>query len=488
MKESLYRRLEEYSKTEYYPFHMPGHKRNMSGCELENAYHIDITEIDGFDNLHHAEGILLEAMNRASELYQSEETYFLVNGSTGGILSSISATVKKRGKILLARNCHKAAYHAVSLRELQPVYLYPPIQDKFGVYDSLNTQDVVDALDKDSDIEAIFFTSPTYDGVVSDVEKIVTLAHSRGIPVIVDEAHGAHFGFHEDFPKNSISTGADIVIHSVHKTLPSFTQTALLHVNGNLVDRKKLKRFLGIYQTSSPSYLLMAGIDSCISLVGEKGAQLFRKLSQELDDFYQQCKELKYLKLFQQEDAAYGYDKSKILISVKDTNMTGHDLGQLLLHKYYLQMEMEAPTYVVAIATIMDTEVGFHRLSKALLEIDRTMDVEPQGKTDTGVDESTGEEERRQQNALDMVEGIRGQAIYPISEAEEREKEEIPFEESENRISGEYIYLYPPGIPIITPGELVTGQIIALVNAYKKAQYALQGPEDYKISRLMVVK
>ena len=513
VKESLYQKLEDYRKTDYYPFHMPGHKRNMPGNELEKAYQIDITEIDGFDNLHHAEGILLEAMRSASELYQSEETYFLVNGSTCGILSSISATVKKHGKILLARNCHKAAYHAVYLRELQPIYLYPPIQNEYGIYDSIKVQDVEDALKENPDIEAVFFTSPTYDGVLSNVSEIVKIAHKRGIPVIVDEAHGAHLGFHKDFPENSVSLGADIVIHSVHKTLPAFTQTALLHANGNLVNRKRMKQFLGIYQTSSPSYLFMASIDSCISLIREKGNLLFLRLSENIDEFNQQCRKLKYIKIFQEEDAAYQFDKSKIVISVKDAGMTGHELGQRLLHRYHLQMEMEAPTYVVAISSIMDRKEGFERLAKALVEIDQRIEQrvlqERDQKSKEIIEEKTNQKTNSQkevrnkhksekenhescvmklQNTWRMVEEMKGKAVYTISEIDDKEKEEVTFENSVQRISAEYIYLYPPGIPIITPGEVVTEEIISVVNAYKKAQYAVQGPEDYEINKLIVVK
>jgi len=495
VKESLYQKLERYNETDYYPFHMPGHKRNMPGNELEKAYQIDITEIDGFDNLHHAEGILREAMGRASELYQSEETHFLVNGSTCGILSSISATVKKHGKILLARNCHKAAYHAVYLRELQPVYLYPPIQNEYGIYDSIKVQDVEDALKENPDIEAIFFTSPTYDGVLSNVSEIVKIAHKRGIPVIVDEAHGAHLGFHKDFPENSVSLGADIVIHSVHKTLPAFTQTALIHINGKLVDRKKINQFLGIYQTSSPSYVLMAGIDACISMIQEKGSALFQKLSENIHWFNQQCKELKYIKIFQEEDAAYQFDKSKIVISVKDTGMTGHELGQLLLHQYHLQMEMEAPTYVVAISTVMDRKEGFERLAKALIEIDQElgqglsheMSFPKEIRHKDGI-KKYGLDSEKLQGKLDKIGNIKGNQICSISEIDDKEKEEVLFGNSVQRTSAEYIYLYPPGIPIITPGEVVTEEIVSLVNTYKKAQYAVQGPEDYEINKLIVVK
>ncbi|MDD2973394.1 MAG: aminotransferase class V-fold PLP-dependent enzyme [Lachnospiraceae bacterium] len=481
MKESLYKKLENYSNSDYYPFHMPGHKRNMGGREMEEAFHIDITEIDGFDNLHHAEGILRDAMKSASELYHSEETHFLVNGSTCGILSAISATVKKHGKILLARNCHKAAYHAIYLRELEPVYLYPPVQDEYGIFNAVPVEKIEDVLEKNPDIEAVFLTSPTYDGVVSDVASIVRTAHRKKIPVIVDEAHGAHFGFHKDFPENSVALGADMVIHSVHKTLPAFTQTALLHINGDLVDRKKINYFLQVYQTSSPSYLLMAGIDQCISILQQERDSLFEKLSGYMDEFLEKCRTLRNIKIFQQGDADYEFDKSKILLSVKDCPMTGHELAQILLNRYHLQMEMEAPTYVMGIATIMDTQEGFRRLAEALTEIDR--ELEHRQKNPRGQSE-------QKQNENDKMFYDLGEAkkIYHLYEIDDMEKETIPLEKSVNRVSVEYIYLYPPGIPIVAPGELMTEHILELINAYKKAHYAVQGPEDYKMEKLSVIK
>ena len=256
---NLYDRLLQYQSSEMYPFHMPGHKRRKD--DFANPFFIDITEIEGFDNLHHAEGILKDAQDRAAALYHSEETYFLVNGSTCGILAAVSACTARGGKILMARNCHKAAYHAAYLRGLDIEYLYPEKEDIFGINGGIHEDIVEKALEEFQDIQAVMITSPTYDGVVSNVEKIAQIVHRKGIPLIVDEAHGAHFGFHEYFPKSSVEMGADLVIHSLHKTLPSLTQTALLHVNGNRVDRECLRKFLDIYQTSSPSYVFMAGMD-----------------------------------------------------------------------------------------------------------------------------------------------------------------------------------------------------------------------------------
>ena len=232
----LEQKLNELEQSDIYPFHMPGHKRAF--LPFANPYAIDITEIEGFDNLHHATGILQEAQQKAADLYGAKKTYYLVNGSTCGLLAAISAAVPRGGKILVARNCHKAVYHAMYLRQLVPVYLYPE-DTAYGIQGQVTPQMVRKQLEQTPDIRAVVITSPTYDGVVSDVQNIADIVHAYGIPLIVDEAHGAHFGFSPEFPENATRLGADAVIMSVHKTLPAFTQTALLHLCSDRIAEKK---------------------------------------------------------------------------------------------------------------------------------------------------------------------------------------------------------------------------------------------------------
>ena len=250
---TIYERLEEYGNSDYYGFHMPGHKRNMDIPGHVAASRIDITEIDGFDDLHHAEGALKEAQERAASLYGSESSHFLVNGSTAGILSSIFGLTNKGDKILVARNCHKSVYHAIYMNELRPVYVWPGFDEETQLSTQISPEDVREALDREPQIRAVVVVSPTYDGVVSDVAGIAAAAHEKGVPLIVDEAHGAHFGFHPYFPENSNRKGADIVIHSVHKTLPALTQSALLHMNGSRASRERVEMYLHMLQSSSPS-------------------------------------------------------------------------------------------------------------------------------------------------------------------------------------------------------------------------------------------
>ena len=307
---TIYEKLKKYSDSDYYGFHMPGHKRNLDLMPGVSPYKIDITEIDGFDDLHHAEGILLEAQRRAAKVCHADETHFLVNGSTVGILSAIAGVTKKGDTILVARNCHKSVYHAIYMNELNPVYLYPHFDEDVQLNTEISAQDVSRALDDHPQIRAVVIVSPTYDGVVSDVAAISEVVHRKGLPLIVDEAHGAHFGFHPEFPKRANEQGADLVINSLHKTLPALTQTALLHINGTIVERKRVRKYLDMLQSSSPSYVLMAGMDACMGLIAERGEELFAAYVERLLRLRNRLLELQNLKLVETEN----YDISKVFI------------------------------------------------------------------------------------------------------------------------------------------------------------------------------
>ena len=310
MKRNLFEELKTYGESDFYPFHMPGHKRNPDSGFLPEMYKIDITEIDGFDNLHQAEGIIKNAQEKAASLYHSKETFYLINGSTVGILTSIAALSDRGKKLIMARNCHKAVYHGAFLNQLETEYIYPKMIEEFGISDGITAQQVEDKIQEIilregiSDEQAgkliagIVVTSPTYDGILSDVNSIVKIAHNYGIPVIVDQAHGAHFGFHSAFPENAVSDGADLVIHSTHKTLPAPTQTALLHYNSLLVSLETVKKYLRIYQSSSPSYVLMAGIDSCMDFVKREGQERLEQLLISRKELSERSKELKKIKIY----------------------------------------------------------------------------------------------------------------------------------------------------------------------------------------------
>jgi len=470
----LYDQLRDYAKSDYYPFHMPGHKRRLG--EFMNPIETDITEIEGFDNLHHAEGILKEAQERAAAVYGSEKTYFLVNGSTAGILGAVSACTSIGGKILMARNCHKAVYHSVLIRELDAVYIYPQQEQGIGLNCGLSPEKIREMLITAPDIQAVIITSPSYDGVVSDVEKIADICHTYQKPLIVDEAHGAHFGFHPYFPKNSIGKGADIVIHSLHKTLPAFTQTGLIHLNGSLVDQAVLERYLGIYQTSSPSYLLMAGVDQCIRMLEESGDRLFGEFVENLEQFRRKTGELQMVGLAGKEELSgekdvADLDLSKLILYIKNGSMSGNELYEELLEGYHLQLEMAAGDYALALTSIGDTREGFDRLYQALEEIDRRL-----------LAKDPVQLEKR------SYAGIDNQTEMPICRAVERKMERILLENATGRIAGEFVYLYPPGIPLIVPGEKISGEFVENVLQYREKGFSLQGMKDYSGKYLEVLE
>ena len=494
----LLERLTEYAGSDAYPFHMPGHKRReiTDGIPggFPDPYGIDITEIDGFDNLHHAEGILKDAMDEAAAIYGTDRSWYLVNGSTCGILSAVFATTENGGKILTARNCHKAVYHAICLNRLEAEYLYPEEITEFGINGGIRAEDVRKALEKDAmhcagnsgdvrgkitKIQAVLITSPTYEGVVSDIRVIADVAHEYGIPLIVDEAHGAHLEYADQchsFPKSALEYGADIVIQSLHKTLPCFTQTAILHVKGKLVDQDRISRYLSMFQTSSPSYLFMAGMERCIRYMDGDGRNEMVRYEERLEHFMERMEGLQVLEVLDREicgkyRTVAGWDPSKIVVStMRAEDFHGEELAETLRRKYHLEMEMTAPEYVIAMTSLMDTEEGFERLGTALLEIDGAL----RRRTESG---------RKEKAASETPEGLESKVSHPvrrmlICEAMDADTERTAFQDTVGKVSAEFVYLYPPGIPIIAPGEVFTDAIVEKIMAYKAAGLLVQGPAD----------
>lgn len=456
--EHLFEKLARNGESDIYPCHMPGHKRNVWGELPPKLCRMDITEIEGFDNLHQPEGILLDLQKKAAELCGAEESFYLVNGSTGGILSAVSAALPAGGHILMARNCHKSVYHAAYLRNLKISYLYPDILKEYNILEAVTPEQVRTALEKAPDIGAVLVVSPTYEGRIADIAGISKVVHEKGIPLIVDEAHGAHLGLSREVHENSCRQGADLVIQSVHKTLPALTQTALLHVNGKLVDRELLKRFLHIYQSSSPSYLLMASIDNAMHYIEKDGRSAFAEFHRQYDRMLERlsrCRILKFLPADRQRQ-----DLGKLLISVKDADMTGRQLYDMLLDKYRIQTEMAAEDFVLAMFTLNDRPEGYERMTEALLEIDGSL--------------------KRQEGSKEIFcgglwpEDLKSDR-YTLTAAWDGEKEEIPLEESAGRFAGEFVNLYPPGVPLLVPGEKITGELCQRVCNWLRQGLTVQG-------------
>ncbi|MDO4268250.1 MAG: PLP-dependent transferase [Eubacteriales bacterium] len=484
-EELLLTKLMEYGKSDIAPFHMPGHKRQLgeqvTGA-FPNPFSIDITEIEGFDNLHHAEGVLKDSMDWAAGVYGADRSWYLVNGSSSGILSAVFAAVSRNGRILMSRNCHKSAYHGVILKNLRAEYIYPQIIPELGIQGGILPEDVEKQLERFPDTEAALIVSPTYDGMVSDVKAIAETVHRHGIPLIVDEAHGAHFSFGNGvFPVSALLCGADLVIQSLHKTLPSFTQTAMIHMRRGLIQEERLEQYLQMFQSSSPSYVFMAGMESCIFEMESRGKQWMEVFGGRLRTVRRKLEALKQLRVLGAEQAGkhgiYAVDLSKLIISCRGCfrqedgrAVTGETLGSWLREEFHLEMEMCGVDYTTAILTVMDSQESLDRLVCGLLSIDsRLRRAELQDQTEL------------QSLPVPKI------CMRP-GEAAEAGRCVLPLKRCAGRISTEFIYLYPPGIPIAAPGEQVTEGIIALMEQYKAMGLPVQGMADKTASSLAVAE
>ena len=498
--------LLKYSRSDIYPFHMPGHKRRGSffvsqcdaaveeqcmilpkdrdnledGGQWPSMWRMDITEIDGFDNLHQSEGILREAQRRAAALYGAAHSFYLVNGSTCGVLAAVCAAAGKRERVLMARNCHKSVYHAVFLQELTADYLYPVMAQE-QIPGQITPGQVEEALQRQPQTAAVVITSPTYEGILSDVAGIADAAHRHGVPLIVDAAHGAHLGFGGGFPQGPVGEGADAVVMSLHKTLPSLTQTALLHICSGRINLERVKKYLSVFETSSPSYLLMAVMDACVRLLRTNGSELFARYREMLNEFYGQTAGLRYLHVMAREDLLptefYDWDDGKLIVFVRHPACGGPWLHHRLRTEYRLQSEMVSARYVLLMTSVMDEPQGLRRLAAALRETDDWLAKQSQKETAFDSDLSQGIAGLYQKNKICM----------PIYQAESGKKEQVELEKSAGRVSVDMIYLYPPGIPVLVPGEVIGESFPGELRKCQELGLSVGGSEYIASGKIAVV-
>ncbi|MBQ6810010.1 MAG: aminotransferase class V-fold PLP-dependent enzyme [Firmicutes bacterium] len=455
----LWDKMTHYGSSQILPMHMPGHKRKSGFMRGTGLY--DITEITGFDDLHHPEGIIKDAMDHAREIYQSDASYFLINGSTCGILSAITAATRPGEKILLARNCHKSALNAVMLRQLTPHWIAPPIVSELGVYGSIDPKEIEKALDEDPHISAVFIVSPTYEGVVSDVETIAKVCHNHKVPLIVDAAHGAHFRFGKMFPKDALSCGADIVIESLHKTLPSLTQTAILHIKSDLISKDQVEFALQAYQSSSPSYLLIASILECLRIMEEKGGEKMENYERNLPLLRAELKNLGGSYLLDKEDGIFDYDMGKIVIGFY--GYYGKTLASRLLEKSRIELEMAAPGYIIAMTSLYDTKEDLFRFRTEMKRLRWDMPLRHTGAFPK------------------IMPNIPESAMLP-HETMYAETENIPLDEAFGRIAAKTMYLYPPGSPLVAAGEIINEETLRIIRYCNERNYTVHGIDDEKVT------
>lgn len=369
---SLAEALKDLYDSNQYPLHMPGHKRSDMGL-LSEAYHLDITEIEGYDNLYDAQGIIREALDYAGRIYNCPNTYYLVNGATTGMITAIYAATDQGDSVIIADNCHRSVFSAAELRELRVTTIQT---EKVGadIDGAIDCSKLINILEE-KEYKALVVTSPNYDGIVSDINKIAKVCHDNNMLLIVDEAHGAHFSMDDRLPVGALAGGADIVVHSTHKTLSAMTQTALLHAQGELVDITKIEKYWHTFQTSSPSYVLMASIDSALRELGDCGNELWNSFFENKAKFIGKCSSLKELKILDRADitgkgSVVNLDPCKITV-ITGEKVSGYILQRILLEEYNIQLELASDKRILAIVTYADSATGFERFADALCEIDK---------------------------------------------------------------------------------------------------------------------
>ncbi len=473
--------LKEYSKECQGYFHMPGHKGGnvFKKAGLEDfdfkLLAMDVTEVPGVDNLHCPEGAILEAQELAAETFGAEYSFFLVNGTTAGIYSMILAATNPGDKIIIPRNCHKAVTGAVILGRLQPIYITPEIDGFFNIASGIAPHTVQQAIEAHPDAKAVVITNPTFYGVCSDLEQIAALVHQKNMLLLVDEAHGAHFGFHQELPKTALQCGADMVAQSTHKTLPSMTQSSMLHVKGGRVDMDKLKLFLQLTQSTSPSHILMASLDTARYIMAQKGEELldevigwYRQVRAALSDSGLYCMS----KTDIGRDGIFDVDATRLTVNFSRRGISGTQADAFIRNKFKLQVEMSDLYNIVAIGSVGDTEESIRSLTKAILAASQ---------------EKSSSSANFISSTPKAFENIPAMKLLPW-EAIYRQKEDIAVENSIGRVSADMIVPYPPGIPILMPGEVISHEVLDYALECRGHGIKINGAKDAGLKTISVIK
>lgn len=480
-KTPLYDGILDYINEKNVSFHMPGHKNGRGVLKIkekpdfkDNLLLIDQTEVPGLDNLHLPEGIIQEAQELAARAFRSDYTYFLVNGTTCGVYSMILGVTNHGDKIIVPRNSHRSVAGALILGGLWPVYYEPDVDLEKGIAVSVSPEKIEEIIKENLDAKAVLVTNPTFYGTCSDIEKIADIVHKYNMVFLVDEAHGAHLPFHRDLPINAMDAGADIAAQSAHKTLSSFTQSSMLHVRRGRVDIEKIEFMLRLTQTTSPSYILMASLDLARFQMEEHGEELLDNLLDMVGDFRERINTISDIYCFGREIiGSYNIvdmDPTKITINFKNFGIPGTRIADILRKQYNIQVELSDLYNILAMATIGDEKEDYDRLYNAIHDISEKYSSE-----------------REVKDIPKVVWRMPYQALSP-REAVYEPMEMVDFRKSDGRISAEIIAPYPPGIPVILPGEIITNDIIENIIKVQQAGIKINGPRDQKLEQIAVIK
>ncbi len=471
----------KYKNDRVYPFHTPGHKggRGMEAvlrAELgAGAAAMDVSLMSELDDIHAPEGCLKEAQDLAAQLYGSDKCFFAVNGTTGAIHAMLMAACKTGDRVLVPRNAHRSAAGALLLAGLEPVFIMPEYDSEFGINVQITPQAVEQALNSHTDIKAVFVTSPNYYGQAADLKAIADIAHKHGAVLLVDEAHGPQLGFSTKLPPSALQCGADACAQSTHKILGAMTQCSMLHVRGRRIDLTRAAEVMSLLTTTSPNYLLMASLDAARYTLAVEGGQLAERALASAGRLREVLGGFKGLRLLDGsctgKNGAAGFDAAKVTVNTAAWGYTGVEVGDAL-RRAGIAVELTDAANVLFLVTFADGGSEY----EAVLEKIRTVFAELERHKKTPL---TAQDFGRLPDVITAM---------PLKAAFDAEKESVPLKQAEGRICAEQVSFYPPGIPVLWPGELVTGSVIDYCCRMKKIGLPVSGPADYTLTELRVIK
>ncbi|WP_141431331.1 aminotransferase class I/II-fold pyridoxal phosphate-dependent enzyme [Bacillus sp. 03113] len=476
----LFHGLLEHAKKNPVQFHIPGHKKG-TGIDPEfkefigaNALSIDLINIGPLDDLHQPKGIIKEAQDLAAKAFGADHTFFSVQGTSGAIMAMIMTVCGPGDKIIVPRNVHKSITSAIVFSGAVPIFIHPEIDKELGISHGITPESVAKALDQNPDAKGVLVINPTYFGISADLQRIVEIAHSYHVPVLVDEAHGVHIHFHDNLPLSAMQAGADMAATSVHKLGGSLTQSSILNVKGNLVSYKRVQTILSMLTTTSTSYLLLASLDVARKRLATEGKALLDRTISLAQSIRERINRIEHLYCIGEEvlktKAAYDYDPTKLIISVKDLGLSGFDVEKWLRKHYNIEVELSDLYNILCIITPGDSEREADLLIHALEDLSKEY--------------HTLAEKVHVQVMLPNIPVL----ALPPRDAFYTETELVPFNQSNGRIIAEFIMVYPPGIPIFIPGEIITEDNLKYIKTNMEAGLPVQGPEDFDFKYLRVLK
>ena len=469
----LFNTLINYKSSEPDIMHMPGHKmgRGLPDIFKDNMPYIDVTEIDGTDNLHFPEGSIKLAQEMAAKAFGAKKTYFLVNGSTCGILAIINSVCQQGDTLIVGRDCHISVINAMMLAGTNPIFVHPAFNNKFRLNTVIDPENIRQAIEDNLSCKGVFVTSPNYFGICSDIESISKIVSEYGKILIVDEAHGAHLCYSQKLPKCSMQQGADICVQSAHKTLPAINQGAFVHINSSKIDIDRLEFYLRVFQTTSPSYIIMASLDIARSIMQHEGRIKLDKLINHINSFEDLIMRKTRFKLLRKGDLTHGdKDITRIVVNTTESNIRGYVVDLELKNKYNIYSECVYFDNIVFISTIADDREIFVRLAKALIEIFNDKHV------------INSKSVRNSEHVSNIVEKFCPVVLPRLDFSKTRE---IELTKAAGEKAATNIIPYPPGIPALICGDKITDDIINIIISYIKEGMTVNGLRDNTYIRVM---